>query len=339
MCYNASVSSNYYQQREGRNKTIIAMLGGILILACVVGAGILFQCTPGTIAALLAPTSTPTATLTCTPTYTPTFTPMPTATSTPTPEITEPADHYWLNRPFGIGDNNEPTRYYPYGSTAGGRYRVHHGTDFPNSFGTTVVAPAKGRVIVAGTDDRIVHGERVGFYGQLVIIQLEQKYSDEKVYVLYGHLSQVHVHFLQEVEGGDIIGEVGMSGVAIGPHLHVEVRVGENAYHDTRNPELWLRPLPGKGTIAGRLFDSQGQLIPQHLVTFYHEETPNQRWQDVTTYPSGEANADEGWKENFVLGDVPVGDYLVKSYVNGHLYTAEVTVRESETSFVVIEAR
>ena len=330
---------SYYQRRREKSKRTIAVLGGILILVCLVGAGIFVQCTPGTIAALLLPSSTPTPTLTFTPTRTPTPTPLPTATLTPTPEVIEPQDHYWLSRPFGTGDNNEPTRYYPYGSTAGGRYRVHRGTDFPNPFGTSVLAAAKGRVIVAGTDDRIAYGERVGFYGQLVIIQLEQKYHGQKVYVLYGHLSQVHVRFLQEVEEGNIIGEVGMSGVAIGPHLHVEVRVGENTYQNTRNSQLWLRPLSGKGTIAGRLHDSQGQLIPQHPISFYRQESPNQRWQDVTTYPSSEVNADEEWEENFVLGDVPIGDYLAKTYVNSHPYTAEVSVRGGETSFVVIAAR
>jgi murein DD-endopeptidase MepM/ murein hydrolase activator NlpD len=332
------MTSSYYQQRRRNNRAIIATLGAVLILACLVGVGISMQCTPGTLAALLAPTSTPIPTSTFTPTLTPTSTPIPTATLTPTPEIIEPQDHYSLSRPFSIEVDSEPSRYYPYGSTAGGRFRTHRGADFPNPFGTAIFASGKGRVIVAGTDDRIIYGERVGFYGQLVIIQLEHKYNDQKVYVLYGHLSQVRVHFLQEVEEGDMIGEVGMSGVAIGPHLHVEVRVGENTYDDTRNPELWLRPLPGKGTIAGRLLDSQGQLIPQHPITVYHQETPNQPWQDVTTYPSGEVNADETWEENFVLGDMPVGHYVVKTYVNGHLYTAEVSVREGETSFVVVEA-
>jgi murein DD-endopeptidase MepM/ murein hydrolase activator NlpD len=333
------VIGSYHQQGRRRNRITIAVLGGVVILACLVGTGIFVQCTPGTIAALLAPTSTSTPTPTSTPTRTPTFTPLPSPTLTPAPAIIEPQDHYWLNRPFSTGDNNEPTRFYPYGSTAGGRYRIHHGADFPNPFGAPIVASARGRVIAAGADDRAIYGERIGFYGQLVIVQLKQEYHNQKVYVLYGHLSQVHVHFLQEVEEGDIIGEVGMSGVAIGPHLHLEVRVGENAYQNTRNPELWLRPLPARGTIAGRLLDSQGKLIPQHPVTFYHQETPNQRWQDVTTYPSSEVNSDEEWGENFVIGDVPVGDYLVKTHVNGHLYTAEVSVREGATSFVIIEAR
>jgi len=242
-------------------------------------------------------------------------------------------------RPFAAEYNNEATRYYPYGSTAGGRYRIHHGADFPNQFGTPILAGASGTVLVAGTDDRIVYGERVGFYGQLVIIQLEQEYRGQKVHVLYGHLSKVHVRFLDEVKAGDAIGEVGMTGVAVGPHLHVEVRVGENSYQDTRNPELWLRPLAGTGTIVGQLLDSGGQFIPGHHITFYRKQVTEQRWEDVTTYPSSEVNPDDAWGENFVLGDVPVADYVIKTYINGHLITADVTVREGESTFVTIEAR
>jgi hypothetical protein len=201
------------------------------------------------------------------------------------------------------------------------------------------LAGASGRVVVAGTDDRIVYGERLGFYGQLVIIQLERQYRGKKVYVLYGHLSKVNVDFLEAVETGDVIGEVGMTGVAIGPHLHLEVRVGENSYADTRNPELWLRPLAGRGTIVGQLLDSDQQFIPDLRITFYRKQTTEQRWEDVATYPSSEVNADGGRRENFVLGDAPVGDYVAKTYVNLHLITADVTVSEGKSSFVTIEAQ
>lgn len=328
----------YHQEGPKRGKLVLAVVGGALIVTCAVATAVFMRSPLDTIAAFLQPTSTPTATSTSTPTRTPTSTPVPTSTFTPPPEIIEPQDHHWLGRPFQTENNNEPTRFYLYGSTAGGRYRIHHGADFPNPLGTPALAVAKGRVIAAGPDDRSVYGERVGFYGQMVILQLDQQYHGQKVYVLYGHLSQIHVHFLQQVQEGDIIGEVGMTGVAIGPHLHLEVRVGQNTYHDTRNPELWLRPLPTRGTIAGQLLDSQGRLIPEQSITFHRRETPDRRWKDVTTYPASEVNPDDGWGENFVLGNVPVGDYVVKVYVDGHLYGADVSVTEGDTSFLTIEA-
>ena len=330
----------HHQGSSTRRKLTLAVLVSGLILTCLL-AGALFSAWPmGTLAAILQPTPTPTSTSTATPTHEPTFTPHPTATQAPSPTSTvvEPQPHQWLARPFDGDDGNEPSRFYPYGSTARGKYRVHRGADFPNPFGTPVFSADKGRVIVAGNDYRVIHGERVGFYGQMVVVQLEQLYRDQKVYVLYGHLSNVHVRFLQEVNEGDLIGEVGMTGVAIGPHLHLEVRVGQNSYEHTRNPELWLRPLPEKGTVSGLLVDGQGQPIPEQSLTLYRSDTPDRRWQDATTYPSSEINPDDEWQENFALGDVPAGQYILKTYVNGRLSTKEFTVGEGEIVRVAIEA-
>ena len=339
LCYNGLVIGGSNQRSGRTRKLAFALLASALILTCLLGIAVFSAGPMGALAHILKPTSTPTPTFT--PTYTPTSSPLPTATHTqvPTPTVAEPQAHQWLGRPFGSEHNNEPTRFYPYGSTGRGKYRIHRGADFPNPLGAPVFAAAKGRVSVAGSDERVLYGERVGFYGQLVIIQLERLYHGQKVYLLYGHLSKVHVHFLQEVEEGDLIGEVGMTGVAIGPHLHLEVRVGHNRYEHTRNPELWLRPLTGKGSLVGILVDDQGHPIPDHSLTIYRSEVSNRRWQDATTYPSSEVNPDDQWQENFALGDVPGGEYVVKTYVDGRLYTAEVTVQAGEMTHVAIEAK
>ncbi|MCJ7619159.1 MAG: M23 family metallopeptidase [Anaerolineae bacterium] len=330
-----------HQQRGSKiGKLALALLASAITLTCLLALAVFSAWPVGTLAAILQPTSTSTPTPTNTPTHAPTFTPLPTATPThtPTPTVVEPQVHQWLGRPFGSGGGNEPSRYYPYGSTARGKYRIHRGADFPNPFGTPVFAAGKGRVIVAGTDHRVMRGERVNFYGQLVIIQLDEPYRDQKVYVLYGHLSKVHVRFLQTVNEGDLIGEVGMTGVAIGPHLHFEVRVGRNSYEHTRNPELWLRPLPDKGTVVGLLVDSEGRPTAEHPLTLYRSDTPDRRWQDATTYAASDINPDDEWLENFVVGDVPAGEYLLKTNVDGRLYIEEITVRPGEIARVAIEA-
>jgi len=334
------VTGPHHQRDSKTVRLAFALLACAITLTCLLALAALSAWPVGTLAAILQPTSTPPPTPTNTLTPAPTFTPLPTrtATHTPTPTVLEPQIHQWLGRPFGSGDGNEPSRFYPYGSTAKGKYRIHRGADFPNPFGTPVYAAGQGRVIVAGTDYRVMRGERVNFYGQLVIIQLDRQYRDQKVYVLYGHLSKVHVGFLQKVNEGDLIGEVGMTGVAIGPHLHVEVRVGRNSYDDTRNPELWLHPIPDKGTVVGLLVDGGGQPIPEHPLTLYPGDAPDQRWQDATTYAAGDINPDDEWRENFVAGDVPAGEYLLKTYVDGRLYTEEITVRSGEITSVVIEA-
>jgi hypothetical protein len=334
------VTGDHYQRDSASRKLALAVLAGGVTLTCLLALAVFSAWPGGTLAAILQPTSTPIPTPTNTPTHVPTFTPLPTATATqtPTPAVLEPQAHLWLGRPFASGAANEPEHTYPYGSTANGKYRIHRGVDFPNAFGTPVFAAAPGRVLVAGTDYRVMRGERVNFYGQLVIIQLDEVYRDQKVYVLYGHLSKVDVGFLQKVNEGDLIGEVGMTGVAIGPHVHIEVRVGRNSYDDTRNPELWLRPLPDNGTVVGLLTDSQGRPIAEHPLTLYRRDPPDQRWRDTTTYATADVNPDDEWQENFVLGDVTAGEYVLKTYVDGRLYSEDVTVRSGQLTRVVIEA-
>jgi hypothetical protein len=74
------------------------------------------------------------------------------------------------------------------------------------------------------------------------------------LYTLYGHLSAVTVSVGQRVARGDQIGDVGATGIALGPHLHFEVRVGDPYnFNATRNPELWLHPYPDYGTLVGRV--------------------------------------------------------------------------------------
>jgi hypothetical protein len=208
-----------------------------------------------------------------------------------------------------------------------------------NPSGTPVLAVASGTVIVAGTDQAEVHGLQPDFYGQLVVVQLDREFHGQPVFVLYGHLSRVMARVGQRVTTGDVLGEVGMTGVAIGPHLHFEVRVGANTYSDTRNPELWLKPLPGHGTIAGQLLDVQGNPILEAVINFHRAEEPDRRWRETWTYVSDEVNPDEEWGENFVMGDVPAGSYVLRTRIDGRLYTKEVEVEAGRTSLVSIEAQ
>jgi len=206
-----------------------------------------------------------------------------------------------------------------------------------NPIGTAVLAVASGTVIVAGTDQTEVYGLKPDFYGQLVVVQLDREFHEQPVFVLYGHLSKVTARVGQRVTTGDVLGEVGMTGVAIGPHLHFEVRVGANTYADTRNPELWLKPLPVHGTIAGQLLDPQGDPIPEVIINFHQAESPDRQWREACSYARDEVNPDDEWSENFVMGDVPAGSYVLKTRVAGRLYIQEVTVEIGKTSLVIIE--
>ncbi|MGD8397546.1 MAG: M23 family metallopeptidase, partial [Anaerolineae bacterium] len=141
------------------------------------------------------PTHTPTATPTATPTPTPTATATPTLTptSTATPTPASATDHLWLLPPIGpeAEGDRRPGTYFPYGSTGGGRYHLHHGVDYMNPAGTPILAAAAGTVIVAGDDAGVVYGAKPDFYGNLVIQELDRRFNGEPVYLLYAHMSQV----------------------------------------------------------------------------------------------------------------------------------------------------
>lgn len=100
------------------------------------------------------------------------------------------------------------------------RIRSHKGVDYAAPTGTPVKAAGDGTISFVGNKSG---------YGKTVILQHGKQYS-----TLYAHLSR-YPRGLREggrVEQGQVIGYVGQSGLATGPHLHYEFRV--NDQH--RNP-------------------------------------------------------------------------------------------------------
>ncbi len=89
----------------------------------------------------------------------------------------------------------------------------HQGMDLSAPRGTPILAAANGRVTRAG--------RRAG-YG--LVVELDHGYGYS---TLYGHASQILVRPGQRVERGDVIAQVGSTGITTSPHLHYEVRVGE----------------------------------------------------------------------------------------------------------------
>lgn len=91
--------------------------------------------------------------------------------------------------------------------------RPHEGTDFAAAAGTPIQAAGDGVVEFAG---------RKGGYGNAVILQHGHGYS-----TLYGHMKRIGkgIRAGVRVAQGQIIGYVGQTGLATGPHLHYEFRV------------------------------------------------------------------------------------------------------------------
>ncbi|MGD8311879.1 MAG: peptidoglycan DD-metalloendopeptidase family protein [Gammaproteobacteria bacterium] len=93
------------------------------------------------------------------------------------------------------------------------RIRAHKGVDYAASTGTPIRATGHGKII---------HRGRKGGYGNTIIIQHGTKYS-----TLYAHMSKFRsgLQTGSHVQQGQIIGYVGSSGLATGPHLHYEFRI------------------------------------------------------------------------------------------------------------------
>ncbi|MGB7298493.1 MAG: M23 family metallopeptidase, partial [Burkholderiaceae bacterium] len=101
-----------------------------------------------------------------------------------------------------------------------GRKQAHKGVDFAARPGTKIRASGNGTVEFVGTQRG---------YGRTIILR-----HGRKITTLYAHMSRFKANLRKGavVKRGDVIGYVGSSGMATGPHLHYEFRV--NGQH--RNP-------------------------------------------------------------------------------------------------------
>ncbi|MCB0189930.1 MAG: M23 family metallopeptidase, partial [Caldilineaceae bacterium] len=288
---------------------------------------------------------------------TPTSTPAPTPTPTPVPVNLVPgrlwstfapgpeSDHFWVGRSFGFGAEQLASPSYQFGSTAGNRYRTHHGVDISNPFGTPVLAATDGEVVHAGLDDPALLGPYNNFYGNAVVIRLNRRLSvaggELDVFLLYGHLSQVTVQVGDQVHPEDVVGMVGMTGIAIGPHLHIEIRLGANTYFNSVNPYLWVSPLEGYGAVAVRVLTADGRTWPDARISLVRYAGGTAAWaRQIVTYMDVEnIGPDPAWGENGAMDGVPAGSYYVIGVVNGERLSAEITVEAGRTSFVELRTQ
>ena len=104
---------------------------------------------------------------------------------------------------LGFGENTHPVRKAPF---------EHQGIDVPQAEGTSVQAALGG--VVRSVDAKGTADAR----GRYIVLQ------HGRLETRYYHLAAVRVAVGQQVEAGEVIGEVGNSGVSTGPHLHFEVR-------------------------------------------------------------------------------------------------------------------
>lgn len=120
-------------------------------------------------------------------------------------------DVYWVSSEFGKRKN-------PFS----GEMKNHNGIDLAAAEGTPVYAIKDGSVYTVIEND--------SEFGNYIILS----HDLGKMTSVYAHLSKTFVDKYQYVKKGDVIGLVGQTGMATGPHLHFEIRQGGKA-EDPRN--------------------------------------------------------------------------------------------------------
>ncbi len=117
----------------------------------------------------------------------------------------------------------------------------HKGIDIVAPMGALVRATDRGKVSFSGSSKG---------YGKLVILQHSGGFSSR-----YAHLSALNVSKGDWITRGQLIGEVGSTGVSTGPHLHFEIRKKGKVI----DPAGLLSPLPGQRRILAKLNRENGE--------------------------------------------------------------------------------
>ncbi|MEK7626598.1 MAG: M23 family metallopeptidase [Patescibacteria group bacterium] len=116
-------------------------------------------------------------------------------------------------KPFGLPLYNNRKIVAPYGELrkSGEQMIRHLGTDFGSPKGSAVAAINDG-VVREAEDDPI--------YGNTVIVD-----HGAGIFSLYMHLDMIKAKVGQSVKAGQVIGTVGETGYATGPHLHLSIKI------------------------------------------------------------------------------------------------------------------
>jgi murein DD-endopeptidase MepM/ murein hydrolase activator NlpD len=149
-----------------------------------------------------------------------------------------------------VSSNFNPNRRHPVLNTI----RAHRGVDYAAPAGTPVFAAGDGKIIQRGPN---------GGYGNAVVIQ-----HGDNITTLYGHLSRFAKQRVgSRVSQHEVIGYVGQTGLATGPHLHYEYRV--NGVH--RNPRTVALP--------------NAEPVPEKFRTNFEQETA-MLWRQLDAFQS-----------------------------------------------------
>lgn len=124
-----------------------------------------------------------------------------------------------------ISSNFTPERWHPILQ----KWRAHKGVDYAAPTGTAIKAAADGKITFSGWQ---------GGYGNVVIIEHGKQHT-----TVYGHMSRFASNSKvgTKVSQGEIIGYVGQTGLASGPHLHYEIRIADKFVDPVKVTSLGIK--------------------------------------------------------------------------------------------------
>ena len=215
---------------------------------------------------------------------------------------------------------------------------VHKGVDWSAAdLGDAIYAVASGTVVQVQEDHpnnchpSLPPPNWCPAWGNYVLIQHDKYHYDRTegqqlayVYSLSLHLRNGNV-FVDEndhVNAGQLIAHADNTGNSTGDHLHLQVVVHPYAQREiepvntlesefrSRNPELWLDPYPGTGTVVGKVTNFDGTPAGG-LYVLNLEKQAGWGYQSSYTYNDPALNPDDILVENWATTDVLPGDYHV----------------------------
>jgi murein DD-endopeptidase MepM/ murein hydrolase activator NlpD len=170
-----------------------------------------------------------------------------------------------------------------------------------------------------------------------------------RIYSTYYHNSALKVKAGQKVRKGAPVSLVGNTGRATNDHLHLEISASPTdslgAIIDslqrfppyTSNPELWIEPLAGTGTVAGQVVDASGAPVPQARIYGITKRDPAETPFSYAETYGDKAHPHPLYGEHFAVGDVPPGTYVMGVEIAGKKVFRKVTVEAGKLSWVVFK--
>ena len=253
----------------------------------------------------------------------------------------EPLRHTWFARPVATTEQPYIDQTYRYGSTMGGAFQQHQGVEFNEPALTPVLAVEAGTVVYAGRAEQ--GALTVAIRHDSTLTTAEGVFH---LFSVYYHNSALLVRVGQRVHRGQPIARVGSTGRATNEHLHLEIHASpvdsvalvvdslQRYPPYTRNPELWIEPLPGTGVVAGQVWGADGRPVQQAriygLVKPEPQETP---FAFAETY-GARTRGDPAYDEHFAVGDVPPGEYVLGTTIDGRKVFRRIVVEAGKLTWV-----